>query len=240
MRPTNLHFTANRDVPPPTPLPYASLQPQSPDLRVRFGQLTFDAEGQEARGRWFSRAMHWPGGASGVTIGRGYDLGGRTRLQAIAELQYAGMNTEDASFFGAAAGLRGEAAARFVHQRMIGAPIISLPAQRRLFEEITTAETIADIRRIMAKPDVQAKYGVVSWDVLSDYARNVVFDLRYRGDYTPLAREVIQPLLVARDDAGLATVMSDATYWAQLNVPASRIQKRANMAVHCDRLRRAG
>lgn len=50
MRTTNLYFIPNRDVTPPTLMPYASLQPRSGDLRVRFGQTTFDAEGQEARG----------------------------------------------------------------------------------------------------------------------------------------------------------------------------------------------
>jgi len=38
------------------------------------GGLTFDAEGQERRGRYFSRVAHVPGPWSGVTIGRGYDL----------------------------------------------------------------------------------------------------------------------------------------------------------------------
>lgn len=167
-------------------------------------------------------------------------MGQRTRLQVIAELQHAGMSSDDASFFGAAAGLRGEAAARFVKERMVESPILSLPAQRKLFEEITSNETIADIRRIMRKPDVQATYGTVSWEGLSDYAQNVVFDLRYRGDYTPLTREVIQPLLVAGDDVGLAAVMSDSAYWAQRNVPATRIRERANMAVDFPQLRRAG
>ena len=45
-------------------------------LKVPKGQLTFDAEGNDIdTSPWFSRKIHWPGGVSGVTIGRGYDLG---------------------------------------------------------------------------------------------------------------------------------------------------------------------
>ncbi|EOG6407694.1 pesticin C-terminus-like muramidase [Salmonella enterica subsp. diarizonae serovar 11:k:z53] len=45
-------------------------------LTVPKGQLTFDAEGNDNNDSpYFSRHIHWPGGVSGVTIGRGYDLG---------------------------------------------------------------------------------------------------------------------------------------------------------------------
>jgi len=40
-------------------------------LRVPRGQLTFDAEGLDVPGRFFSRVLHVPSGASGVTLGRG-------------------------------------------------------------------------------------------------------------------------------------------------------------------------
>jgi hypothetical protein len=240
MRPTNLFFAPHRDVSPSTLMPYASIHPSHPDLRVAFGQATFDAEGQEARGRFFSRVMHWPGGDSGVTLGRGYDMGQRTRLQIISELRHAGMSVEDATFFGQAAGLRGEAAARFTRARMVESPILSLPAQRTLFEEITFTETIADIQRIFTKPDVQARYGSVSWEDLSEYAQGVVFDLRYRGDYTPTTRARIQPLLVAKDDEGLRAALGDTAYWSRLNVPLERIRLRAAMSPGEDRMREAG
>lgn len=45
-------------------------------LTVPKGQLTFDAEGNDNNDSpYFSRHIHWPGGVSGITIGRGYDLG---------------------------------------------------------------------------------------------------------------------------------------------------------------------
>lgn len=240
MRPSNLYFIPNRDVKPATLMPYASLQPRHPDLTVTFGQSTFDAEGQEVRGPYFSRVMHWPGGTSGVTLGRGYDMGQRTRLQVISELRHAGMTLEDATFFGNAAGLRGARAENFVKKRMIESPVISITAQRALFEKITTPETIADIKRIFSKHDVVVTYGSARWENLSDYAKEIVFDLRYRGDYTPTTRKVIQPLLVSGDDEGLRAVMRDTGYWANLNVPAGRVRARANMVAESPRYWKVG
>ncbi|WP_284215178.1 peptidoglycan-binding protein, partial [Mixta theicola] len=53
-------------------------------LRVSQGQFTFDNEGLEHSTAavpfravptpWFSRVLHWPGGFSGVTLGRGFDM----------------------------------------------------------------------------------------------------------------------------------------------------------------------
>lgn len=206
--------------------PFATIHPNHPDLSVSFGQTTFNAEGQEVRGRFFSRVMHWPGGASGVTIGRGYDMGQRTPLQIVAELKHAGVPEPEARFLSGAAGLRGAAAERFVACNLSESPILSLPAQRRLFESVTASETIMDIKRILAKADLQAKYGAVTWEELTPMAQEVVFDLRYRGDYTPATRTRLQPLLVSRDDNGLAQLMSDRSFWAVRNVPRERVTAR--------------
>jgi len=241
MRPTNLYSPRLPNVTTPASLaPYASIHPNSPHLTVRFGQVTFNAEGRESRGLSFSRVMHWPGGASGVTIGRGYDMGSRTRLQIISELTYAGMSPDDAAFYGEAAGLRGESAARFVQAHVGESPVLSLPGQRRLFEEITATETIADIKRILAKPDLHSRYGIVTWEGLSSYAQELLFDLRYRGDYTPQTRSRIQPLLVSGNDAALQAAMNDVPYWSRLGVPAERIRERAAIPHSEEMARRAG
>jgi len=166
-------------------------------------------------------------------------MGSRTRLQVISELTYAGMSPADAAFYGDAAGLRGENAARFVRSHVGASPILSLPAQRKLFEDVTAAETLADIRRILAKPDLQSKYGIVTWEGLSSYAQEVLFDLRYRGDYTPETRTRIQPHIVSGNDAGLRVVMNDVPYWGRLGVPAERIRERAALPLSDEVARRA-
>jgi hypothetical protein len=102
--------------------------------------------------------------------------------------------------------------------------------QQSLFVGVTTPETIADIERIFAKEDTVARYGAVSWDALPKPVKEIVFDLRYRGDYTPRTREFIQPLLVSHDWEGLYGVMTDTDRWRDLNVPQGRIDARAEMA----------
>lgn len=229
MRPEHRFLTHPLQPSTSDPSPHATIHPTHPDLTVSFGQATFDSEGLEARGAYFSRVIHWPGGSSGVTIGRGYDMGQRTRLQVISELRHAGVQEDDALFLAAAAGLRGEVARRYVRSHLAESPVLSLPAQRRLFEMITAPETVADIKRLLAKPDLQARYGRVSWEELTPMAREVLFDLRYRGDYTPETRIRIQPLVVSGDDAGLSRVLVDRAYWTARGVPAERINARSSI-----------
>jgi hypothetical protein len=200
-------------------------------LKVAFGQKTFDAEGLEDRGRYFSRRISYPGGDnSGVTVGRGYDMGLRSRGQIIRELTLAGMSQGDAEIFSKGAGLRGDKARVFVNQNSDFTPEMSLEVQKSLFENVTTPEMVNDIKRIFDKPDTVKAYGRPSWDSLTTAAQELVFDLRYRGDYTPTTRQRIQKLLVTQDYEGLRNVMNDTAYWRALKVPEGRIAERQKMA----------
>ena len=200
-------------------------------LRVAFGQKTFEAEGLETRGRYFSRQITFPGGdSSGVTIGRGYDMGRRSQNQVMRELTQAGMSETDAAFLSQSAGFRGVRAKVFVNNNRDIAPEMSLEVQKKLFEDVTTPEMVNDIKRIFDKPDTVKAYGRPSWDSLSTAAQELVFDLRYRGDYTPTTRQRIQKLLVNQDYEGLRTVMNDTAYWRALGVPEGRIVERQRIA----------
>lgn len=214
----------------PIPQAVEPLDPTSAWLSVSFGQTTFDAEGLEAPGRFFSRALHWPGGASGVTIGRGYDMGWRSSTQIQSELSRAGLDPAGVELLARAAGLRGAAASRFFEQERSAAPILPLETQHALFEQVTMPETIRDIERILTKPDVVSTYGAVSWPELPNAAQELLFDLRYRGDYTPATREFLQPLLVAKDWSGLADAVENEALWRGRGVPEGRIAARAEIA----------
>jgi hypothetical protein len=209
---------------------HAAALAANPLLRVSFGQITFDAEGQEAPGQYFSRAIHYPGGTeSGVTIGRGYDMGYRTPSQIQRELTLAGLGADDALWLSQAAGLRGVKAENFTKQHLDTAPVLLLEVQQRLFERVTTPEMITDIRRILTKPDVAAMYGAIDWGSLKPPIQELVFDLRYRGDYTPQTRTLLQPYIVANDLAGLRRAMSDQPYWASRGVSKERFQARLSI-----------
>lgn len=206
--------------------------PLQGDQEVTFGQCTFNAEGSEVVGPYFSRSIHWPGGASGVTIGRGYDMGRRTRLQVLHELTISRVPAAQAALLSLAAGLRGESARRFVESNQAAIPMISLEAQKTLFTQVTTPEVIHDIKRILASKSVRAKYGETTWQELCPQVQELLFDLRYRGDYTPETREVLQPLISRNDIQGLAAVMRDSNFWTGLGVPAERVAQRAAIFDH--------
>lgn len=204
-----------------------AVDPNSKWLSVPFGNITFAAEGQENSSRYFSRVLHYPGGAaSGVTIGRGYDLGNRSKLEISRDLVASGVDTTIAARIAQGAGLKGSAAASFVREYRNQIPPICQQAQYRLFTDVVAPSYVKDIVRIFNKPDVVAKYGNAHWDALPQEMQELVFDLRYRGDYTPETRKLLQSALVSADRDSFFSVIRDEGYWLQRGVPASRVAAR--------------
>ena len=193
---------------------------------VPYGQLTFDAEGQETPGRYFSRRVQVPGPYSGITIGRGYDMGTRSANEIIADLTAAGLEQATAERFAAGRGYKGQKARNFITQQQLDVIEITPQQQKALFL-ITYKELEGDVIRISKKVDVVDKYGNVDWDSLNAVIRDIVVDLRYRGDYTGATRERVQPPMVGNDRAGLMQVITDRDYWIKRHgVPRDRFNRR--------------
>lgn len=204
----------------PTPQTFASA------FEVPEGQLTFDAEGMEAEGPYFSREAHWPGGASGVTIGRGYDMKHRSAETVISDLTAAGVPQADAEVLAQGAGLEGQAAADFIAREDIRNLEITPLAQKNLFSAVYD-HYASEVRRISEKPDTVAKYGSVDWDNLDPAIMDVAVDLIYRGDYTTATRESVQPLIVANDLQGLHDLLADESRMTgDWGVPQDRFERR--------------
>ena len=84
-------------------------------LKVRKGQLTFNAEGNNKKGsRYYSRKPHVPGKSSGITLGRGYDMGLKSVVQIATDLLQAGLSSGLAKLFSKGAGLKGQSATEFL------------------------------------------------------------------------------------------------------------------------------
>jgi hypothetical protein len=194
------------------------------DFKVDKGQLTFDAEGTEG-GRYHSRHAHWPGGNSGVTLGRGYDMGGRTRQGVINDLTAAGVSPGVAQQYAGGAGLKGQAAGNWVSKNGGGIPDISPAQQKSLFSK-TYAEEEAVVRRISNKPDTIKKYGAVCFDNLDPKIRDSLVDLKYRGDYTPRTRGFLQKAAADNDPAAFGAAMQNRSNWG--SVPPDRLNRRIN------------
>lgn len=164
--------------PPPRPVdehPIAGL------LTVSAGQVTFDAEGNDIpNNRNFSRRIHWPGNAaSGVTLGRGYDLGNRSQATVYNDLIRAGVPDVQAGLIAEGAGKKGEAARLFVQNNRDAIGTISHAMQIRLFEIIYPAYVTS------AKSNYESwtrPYPErVSWENLSKPIREIMIDFVYQG-----------------------------------------------------------
>jgi len=196
------------------------------DFIVERGQLTFDAEGMETPGKYFSRRLHVPGAWSGATIGRGYDMRERSENEIVSDLTCAGVDLEQAQKLATCRGLRGNKARLFIQENNLANIEIS-PAEQKALFNLAYQELEGDVIRICSKNDVVVKYGITEWDKLHPVIRDIAVDLRYRGDYTGATRERVQQVLVDNDPALLKTVLSDRDYWVgQRNVPVDRFNRR--------------
>ncbi|WP_225414543.1 pesticin C-terminus-like muramidase [Stigmatella hybrida] len=204
----------------PTPQTFVS------DFEVPKGQLTFDAEGLETRGAYFSREAHWPGGASGVTVGRGYDMKGRSEETVRSDLIAAGVPDADAELLAQGAGLEGKAASDFTKREDVAAIEITPAAQKELFTKVYDHYE-SEVERISNKDDTVAKYGSVDFDNLDPAIKDVAVDLLYRGDYKPSTRTEIQQHLVNNDLQGLHDLLADESKMTgDWGVPQDRFERR--------------
>ncbi|MCF6254983.1 MAG: pesticin C-terminus-like muramidase [Gammaproteobacteria bacterium] len=149
--------------------------------KVKKGQITFDAEGNDAEtSKYFSRVIHWPGNAlSGVTIGRGYDMGNRTKIVVKQDMTKAGIPSNTAKALSEGAGLKGAKAKEFAekHKKTIGK--ITHAQQVKLFDNIypnyeSRAKQNYDKWTATEKSRVE-------WNKLDQAIRDVLVDFVYQG-----------------------------------------------------------
>lgn len=150
-------------------------------LAVKKGQVTFNAEGNDIEAtRYFSRVIHWPGNAlSGVTIGRGYDMGNRTKAAVKSDMIKAGLPADKAKALSEGAGLKGTKAKEFVEKN------------RQTIGKITHAQQVKLFDNIYPDYEGRAKQNYdrwtagekdrVAWDKLDQAIRDILVDFVYQG-----------------------------------------------------------
>lgn len=205
----------------------SSIQLSNNRFSVPFGQITFDVEGAEG-GRYHSRHPHVPGQWSGVTIGRGYDMKARSEDGIREDLLNSGVTVAKARKLAQCAGLQGSSAEAVIKRLGISDLQIT-PAQQQSLFVLSYQEIEGDVIRICKKYDVVKKYGETRWDELDSLIRDIVVDLRYRGDYTPNTRQKIQPIIVSNDLEALRSQLTDKKYWVgERSVPLDRFRRRVS------------
>lgn len=193
-------------------------------FKVAEGQITFDVEGTEG-GRYHSRILHWPGGASGVTIGRGYDMKFRTAAEIKNDLMRAGVDAETAAALAKGAGLSGSKAKTFVRNNKKKFELTP-QQQHALFE--TVYDEYADMtKRLVCKWAGQSGAGCASmWDGLDPAIKTMLVDLRYRGDLTSSRwSSMLSESVLANDLQAFADIISDRSRWS--SVPEDRFNRRS-------------
>jgi len=191
-------------------------------MAVLKGKLTYDAEGMEG-GRYHSRKLHVPSASSGLTIGRGYDMKEKTSSKIKADMLAAGVDCSHAETLSKSAHLAGKAAKQFVIDHQMTNFEISMETQEKLFSSIYS-ELSKDVQRICNKPDCVAAYGSVNWDVLDPKIKDVLVDLRFRGDYTGRTRRLMQRFVAANDLVSFTAELSNRSHW--VSVPEDRFNRR--------------
>lgn len=151
------------------------------NLKVTRGQVTFDAEGNDDEtSRYFSRVIHWPGNElSGVTVGRGYDMGNRSVDTIKRELVNAGVDAIKANKLSDCSGLKGELAQRFVDANKLAIGLLTHSQQIKLFELIYPGyEQRAEQNYNKWTGNEVAR---VLWDDLHPPIRDILVDFVYQG-----------------------------------------------------------
>ncbi|MFS1462486.1 pesticin C-terminus-like muramidase [Vibrio lentus] len=207
-------------------------------LTVPKGQLTFGNEGNDsADSIYFTRVPHVPNakgvviGESGITLGRGLDLGSRNQGDVEQIFSNVSINCKPIShslleWLKKGAGLRGQKA--YDHYKTLDSQVPELEQeltrkqQHFLFLEIYPFYE-KETERLLTKSDVRSFYdkeSVITWRELPRNIREVLVDITYRGDNRSSSRKRIVPSLVADVNDKLSgsvsnfyLLMKDAKFW---------------------------
>ena len=85
---------------------------------------------------------------------------------------------------------------------------------------------MSETKRICTKADVVAKYGKCEWSKLDSALKEILIDLKFRGDYTGKTRKFLQKYIVNNDTKGFLSVLANPNHWISQRVPTDRFQRR--------------
>jgi len=186
------------------------------------GIVTWNSEGMEG-GRFHSRKLHVPSKFSGLTIGRGYDMKHKNSGKILNDLTSSGVDINNATIISMAAGKYGDDAEDYISTKGLQNFEISQCVQKKLFD-ISYLEQESEVKRICGKTDVVKKYGETKWDSLNPAIKDILVDLKFRGDYTGNSRNIIQKFVANNDLVGFAKEIEKLSNWP--NVPSDRFKRR--------------
>jgi len=145
------------------------------------GTLTYNAEGNDIpSSMYYSRVIHWPGNdLSGVTLGRGYDMGDRSEADVYRDMIASGIPSGQAGKISKGAGLKGSVARDFVRSNKDDIGEITLEQQESLFCLIYPKY----VERAISNYNkwTNGVSGAKSWIELTPPIQEVLVDFVYQG-----------------------------------------------------------
>lgn len=145
------------------------------------GQITYDAEGNDIPGSpFFSRHIHWPGNdLSGVTLGRGYDMGFRSETEIYNHMIAAGVEDAQATKISKARQFKGTNARDFVAQNRADIGTITIEQQEALFDLIYPGYVVKAVANYNYWTSPFSER--LQWDALSQIVKDILVDFVYQG-----------------------------------------------------------
>ena len=148
---------------------------------IKQGQITFNAEGSDIpTSPFFSRVVHWPGNdLSGVTLGRGYDMGFRSESEIYNHMKDAGIEHDQATKIAQAFEKKGAIAQQFVRENKASIGSITTEQEIILFNTIYPDYVGRAVKNYnywtASEPDR------FEWSALDQVIRDVLVDFVYQG-----------------------------------------------------------
>lgn len=208
-------------------------EPADP-YKVSRGQVTFDAEGEETANST-SRDLEVPSDASGVTIGRGYDMKERDEDEIFRDMINAGVPESTANKLKKAAGLSGDKAREFIAKAENKDIVLTADQQKKLFYLYFDRKVAYAAGRVKEWTDT---------DLLAadPVVQDMIVDLFVRGDMTKGKWERLNMAEIVKnnDHAALRAVLANDENWAGIDDTNNRYWARLeHMDDHDSGLRRA-
>jgi len=198
------------------------LRDNQPLIKPAEGVVTFDSEGNEG-GPYHSRILHVPSETSGLTLGRGYDMKLKTGTKISADLTKVGVDARTAMLISKAGGKFGNSARQFVIDNDLLDFLITPLVQKELFMTSYKEEENAT-KQFCLRKNFKEEYGSCDWDKLDDNIRQILVDLKFRGDYTVKSAQYIQMHVVNNDLDSFRKAVINKANWS--NVPDDRFTRR--------------
>lgn len=218
-------------------------------LSANGAKFLFDHEAQKD----VSNKLHWPGGASGVTLGPGYDLKGRSKESIVKDLTSVGVDRSTASRIAEGAGLTGSAARNFAANNK---GLVNLSeAQETKLLQVTVKSYEQAVNDAVKVPLTQNQFDALvsfSYNIgVEGFKESTALRKLNQGDYAGATQamklwnksdgKVMQGLINRRNDEvelfnkGGSPVIDGGKETGQVNAPAGTPKNGAEMAAYVER-----